>query len=84
MRLRDLAKKELVDFNEGTFLGPVGKADLWIDELTGDIKAMIIEGNNSLIYFGITGKKLVIPWSSIVKVGKDVVIVEVENERTKR
>lgn len=80
MRLRELAQKELIDFNEGTFLGPVGKTDLWVDSETGEIKAMIIESGKRIFSLGLPEKELVIPWSSIIKVGKDAVIVEVEDE----
>ncbi|MGI6097918.1 MAG: YlmC/YmxH family sporulation protein [Dethiobacteria bacterium] len=83
MRLRELAQKELIDFNEGTFLGPVGKADLWVDELTGEVKALIIESGKKFFAVGLPEKEIALPWTSIIKIGKDVVIVEVENEYKK-
>ncbi len=75
MRLTDIAHKELVDMDEGTFWGPVGKADLLIDELNGRIDSLLVSGRYGFLSMS-QSDEIVIPWSSIIKIGKDVIILK--------
>lgn len=77
MRLSELAQKELVNFNDGQFLGQVGRADLLIDETTGEIKALLLQKRSNLFSFFPEEKFLKIPWASVKKIGRDMVIVEI-------
>lgn len=81
MKLSEIANKELVDLNEGCFWGPVGRADLLIDELSGEINAMVLTGRGG--FMGISqGEEIVIPWSSVIKAGKDVIILDIDPEKS--
>ena len=66
MRLSELARKELVDIEEGNFWGPAGRSDLLIDENSGEIKALLLAGKGSLLGFG-SREEVAIPWSGVVK-----------------
>ncbi|HOP68460.1 MAG: YlmC/YmxH family sporulation protein [Dethiobacteria bacterium] len=73
MRLSELSRKELVDINEGAFWGPAGKADLVIDEESGAIASLILGGSPGILGIGYS-EETVIPWSALIKIGKDVII----------
>lgn len=77
MKLSEIANKELVDLNEGCFWGPVGRADLLIDESNGKINAMVLTGRSGFMGFN-QGEEIVIPWSAVIKAGKDVIILDID------
>lgn len=78
MRLSDLARKELVDLEEGNFWGPAGRADLLIEEATGEIKALCLAGKSGILGYGYR-EEVTIPWSSVIKVGGDTIIISIKN-----
>lgn len=77
MRLSELARKELVDLEGGDFWGPAGKADLLVDENSGEIKALLLAGTSGLFGFGYRDE-IAIPWSAVVKIGGDTIIIKIE------
>jgi YlmC/YmxH family sporulation protein len=76
MRLSELAGKELVDVRTGTRMGVLGAADLYVDEESGRVEAILLAQSG----FGIGRRKadVVIAWSAIVKVGPDMIILDSE------
>ncbi|QKS71386.1 YlmC/YmxH family sporulation protein [Paenalkalicoccus suaedae] len=78
MRLSEIGQKEIVDFDRGERLGVLGQTDLLIDEKEGKVQALIIP---SLKWFGLSkrGSDLTVPWNQIKKVGKDMIIIDVDN-----
>lgn len=80
MRLSEIARKELIDFNEGKFWGPVGRADLMIEEESGTIKSLVL-GRGRFTGFA-QSEEIAIPWSAIIKVGKDVIIIDIDSQKT--
>lgn len=76
MRLSELARKELVDLEEGNFWGPAGRADLLIDERSGEIKALLLAGKGGLLGFGYRDE-ITIPWSGVKKIGGDTIIIAI-------
>lgn len=79
MRLSELAKKELVDLDKGNFWGPAGKADLLIEEASGAINSLVLAGQRG--FFGIGySDEVVIPWSNIVRIGNDAIIIHFYKE----
>lgn len=79
MRLSELARKELVGFEDGNFWGPAGKADLLIDEPSGKIIALLLPGKSGFLGFS-SREEITIPWSALVKIGGDTIIIRVENK----
>lgn len=77
MRLSELARKELVDLNEGSFWGTAGKADLVIDENSGSIESLLLPGRGGFLGIG-SSEEVKLSWSSIVKVGKDAIIIDIK------
>ncbi|MFD1850333.1 YlmC/YmxH family sporulation protein [Oceanobacillus bengalensis] len=77
MRFGEISGKEIVSLNEGVRLGILGQTDLEIDEKTGQIHAFIIPNYK---WFGLKkeGAETKIRWSSIKKIGEDMIMVETD------
>ncbi|KGA97770.1 YlmC/YmxH family sporulation protein [Alkalihalobacillus alcalophilus ATCC 27647 = CGMCC 1.3604] len=76
MKISDLQSKDIVNMENGRRLGHL--TDLDINLSTGKIEAMVINGTNKVM--GLLGKadaEVIIPWDNIIKIGSDVIIVEV-------
>lgn len=69
-------RKEVIDIRSGRRLGDL--IDVEIDEESGRITAIVVPGEGR--WFGIWGggPDLVIPWTKIVRVGPDCILVEIE------
>ncbi|MGD8191070.1 YlmC/YmxH family sporulation protein [Brevibacillus ginsengisoli] len=80
MRLSELSGKEIIGFDHGERLGTIGHADLQINQKTGDIQSFILPGS-SFLGFGKRKEALVIPWKSIIKIGPDMMIVELYSKK---
>lgn len=78
MKLSEISRKEIVDLNEGNFWGPVGKADVLIDPHTGEIISLLLTGSKGFMGLG-QSEEITIPWSNVVKVGQDALIVDIES-----
>jgi YlmC/YmxH family sporulation protein len=79
MRLSDLGGKEIIGLDNGERIGVVGDADLEINPATGEITSIILPGGN-LFRFGKRREEIVIPWDAIVKVGPDMMIIQMNKE----
>lgn len=77
MRLSELGNKEIVNLNNGGRLGLLADADIIFDKDTGKIISVIVpEKRMALRLLGIESDGLEIPWSSVRKIGYDMIIVE--------
>jgi YlmC/YmxH family sporulation protein len=83
LELSRLSRKEIINLHDGSRLGYVGDSDLVIDAITGQIESIIIMPKGMGMKMR-AGKELVIPWSSIKKIGEEVLIVEISSERNLR
>lgn len=77
MRLKELIGKEIVNIDDGFRLGIVGDSDLIIDKVTGKIEAIVIPDKNTFWSSWFDSKNLTIPWTSIKKIGKEIIVVEI-------
>lgn len=81
MRFSDFQKKEVINVSTGERLGYTD--DLIFSERDGQIESIVVPGPGKL--FGlIRGEEMVVPWSSICRIGDDVILVEVHQKRTPR
>ncbi|MFZ5815516.1 MAG: YlmC/YmxH family sporulation protein [Bacillota bacterium] len=69
-------RKEVIDIRTGRRLGEL--IDVEIDEESGRISAIVVPGETR--WFGMWGggPDVVIPWSKIVKIGPDCILVEID------
>ncbi|MBO5141841.1 MAG: YlmC/YmxH family sporulation protein [Clostridia bacterium] len=73
-RAMTFKQKEVINLSDGKRLGYV--QDVEADFTTGKITAIIVPGNNKL--FSVNGKNdLIIPWEKIMKIGDDIILVEI-------
>lgn len=77
MRASELQAKDVINIEDGRRLGSIG--DLDIDLESGLLRAMIIPAEGK--FFGLLsgGEEVVIPWTQIVKIGADVVLVDLRS-----
>ncbi|WP_100408175.1 YlmC/YmxH family sporulation protein [Bacillus solitudinis] len=75
MKISDLQAKDIVNMENGKRLGHMN--DLDINLASGQIEAMIISGTGKMMGFFGEKEEVVIPWKNIVKIGSDVILVEV-------
>lgn len=76
VKISDFQTKEVVNILDGKRLGQI--ADLEIDLRHGRVEAIIVPGPGKFLGFFQSGNDYVIPWRNIVKIGKDVVLVRLE------
>ncbi|GAB4072598.1 YlmC/YmxH family sporulation protein [Barrientosiimonas marina] len=75
MRYKDMSSKEIVDINQGSRLGVLGQTDLEIDESSGQIESFVLPNYK---WFGLKkeGSETKISWTSIRKIGEDMIMIE--------
>ncbi len=81
-RSSDFRQKEVINVNDGRRLGFV--SDVEIDLEQGKIEAIVLPGVARL--FGLLGKdsEFVIPWEKIVRIGEDIILVDLDERFLKR
>lgn len=77
-----LRYKEVIDVHSGFRLGYI--YDMEYDDATGQIIAFLTPGRAK--FFGLLGYEddYVLPWDSIVRIGKDIVLVETHEKPLRR
>ena len=82
MRLCELQEKEVINVRDCKCLGNV--IDLEFDEQSGCIRAIIVPGPCKV--FGLFGHEfeLCIPWKCIVRIGSDIILVEIKEEDVRK
>lgn len=78
----DLKYKEVIDIHSGFRLGYVCDAEY--DDAQGQLISLITPGRSK--FFGLLGREddYVIPWSNIIRIGSDIVLVETKEEYIRR
>ena len=78
----DLRYKEVIDVHGGYRLGYVCDAEF--DQCEGRLLSLITPGRAR--FFGLLGREddYVLPWKNIVRVGSDIVLVEIKGEFPRR
>lgn len=81
-RAYSLRQKEVINVLDGTRLGFV--SDVEINLADGRIEGIVIPGQTRL--FGLLGKdnEYIIPWDNIIKVGEDIILVEMDQRTLKK
>ncbi len=81
-RSSDFKQKEVINVTDGRRLGFV--SDVEIDLEQGKIEAIVLPGVARL--FGLLGKdsEFVIPWEKIVKIGEDIILVDLDERFIRR
>ncbi|MCL7746384.1 YlmC/YmxH family sporulation protein [Halalkalibacter alkaliphilus] len=76
MKISELQVKDIVNMDNGKRLGHL--SDLEINLSTGAIEALVINSSGKMMgLFGKETEEIVIPWKNIIRIGSDVILVEV-------
>src|SRR5690625_220743 len=76
IKISELQAKDIVNMDNGKRLGYL--TDVEINITTGQIKALIINGAGKIMgLFGKETEEIFIPWNHIIRIGSDVILVEV-------
>jgi YlmC/YmxH family sporulation protein len=78
MRLNDLIGKEIVNIYDGMRMGTVGESDMLVDQESGDIISIILPNRGNAFNFWADRQKLVIPWEAVKKIGREVIVVDLD------
>lgn len=78
MRLSELVGKEVINLADATRLGTVKNAQVLIDTEAGRIEAVLLPYAAHHKPWGKQYKTMAIPWRSIRRWGRDLVIVEIK------
>ena len=81
MRLCELREKDVINVCNCECLGFV--VDIDIDVCTGVVLALIIPGCGKMWSMFGRGSELLIPWSQVVRVGPDIILVEIPEPEPK-
>lgn len=76
MRLSEIGYKEIINLTTGSRHGQLSNAELLFDEKDGRIKAILVPDFQGRIGFLSNKDYLQLPWSSIIKIGEDIIIFE--------
>lgn len=79
MRAGELQEKDVVNVVDGRKLGSIG--DLEIDLETGLVKALVIPPEGKFFGLFAKGDEVIVWWEQIVKIGSDVVLVDLRSGR---
>lgn len=79
MKLNELVGKEMVNIFDGMRMGTVGESDMLIDHETGQIISIILPNRGNAFNFWADRQKLVIPWEAVKKIGREVIVVDLDN-----
>lgn len=77
IRVSDLRQRDVINIADGRRLGMIKDFDLELEE--GRIKAIMLPGPGKIM--GLFGRNddLEIPWERIVKIGVDVILVDIRS-----
>lgn len=78
MRFSDLVGKEIINIFDGVRLGTIGDSDMIIDPDSGEVVSIILPGRSNFINLWIDRQEMEIPWSSVKKIGSEVIIVDLD------
>jgi len=75
-KISELADKDIVNLADGAKLGAI--KDVHIDGETGQVLALVLEGERKFFRLLNTGRDVVVPWEKVRRIGVHTVLVEIE------
>ena len=79
MRICELRDKEVINVCSGRKLGCA--VDIEINICTGEVEALVVPGPGKICGFLGTDCEYVIPFGCIRKIGPDIILVEIQEEK---
>lgn len=79
LRLYELTGKEMINIFDGMRMGTVGESDMLVDAESGQIISIILPNKGNALNFWTDRQKMVIPWEAVKKVGREVIVVDLDS-----
>ncbi len=81
INLSEMREKEVINIRDGSRLGFIYDFEINLDK--GVVEAIILPGQGKIL--GLFGKNndLVIGWHNIVRIGQDIILVDLDREQSK-
>ena len=76
MRLSDIGYKELINLADGGRYGQLSESELLFEPDSGKIRALLIPQTQGRLRLFDHGDYMQLPWSSIKKIGEDIIILD--------
>lgn len=73
-KLSDLRDRDVINISDGRRLGFI--ADVDVDPASGHVRSLICPGGGRFLGFFGGGKDHVIRWDQVIKIGPDVILVD--------
>jgi YlmC/YmxH family sporulation protein len=80
VRIYDMKQKEVINSNDGIRLGFI--SDIEVDLQDGKLIKLIVPGPAKLFGMFGRGKEYQIPWDSIKKIGEDIILVDINVDKS--
>ncbi|MBZ4687012.1 MAG: hypothetical protein PWQ96_2031 [Clostridia bacterium] len=78
LKISELRMREVINVIDGKRMGEI--KDIEIDLERGRVRSIILPGTGGKVFRLLgRGEDIVIPWENIVKLGVDVILVEMQN-----
>lgn len=81
-KISELQERQIINIADGKCLGSMKDIELDLEE--GRIKNIVLPGNSSLWGLLQSRDELLIPWENVVRIGVDVVLVDMPKPATAR
>jgi YlmC/YmxH family sporulation protein len=75
IKISELCSRDVVNLLDGKKLGHIIDIDLDLDR--GKVIALILPGRTRGFGFFCKKEEIIVPWNKIVRIGRDVILVEV-------
>ncbi|KUK32473.1 MAG: PRC-barrel domain protein [Thermoanaerobacterales bacterium 50_218] len=75
VKISELRVRDVINVLDGKRLGTI--KDIEIDLEAGRVRALVLPGNSRFLSFLARNEEVIVPWEKIVKIGIDVILVEV-------
>ncbi len=75
VKISELRMREIINIADGRRLGVI--KDIDIDLENGKINALILPGSGRILGFWGKEEDFVVPWNKIIKIGMDVILVDI-------
>ncbi len=77
VKISEFQTKDVINIFDGKKLGTVH--DLEIDLRQGKVEALVVPAQSKFLGIFGNGTEYVIPWTNIIKIGLDVILVKLED-----
>jgi len=79
MHLSDLQSKDVINVVDGRKIGNI--VDAYVEQESGRITKLVVEPNRAFNKFFSTKEELDVIWEQIIKIGEDVILVDLNRSR---